>query len=103
MPKHTKSAKLPTDLAAFIERGQAAQEAVNRIIRPPALPRHHTDGELRYQGIAAALGELARAHMEPDLALMVLDSLGISLSDLKSAGADAYDQEALQDAQAQER
>ena len=38
---------------------------------------------LRLQGIAAALAELARAHMEPDLAHMVLDSLGVSVADLK--------------------
>jgi len=50
---------------------------------------------LRLQGIAAALGELARAHMEPDLAAMVLDSLGVSVADLKAAGADPYDLEAL--------
>jgi hypothetical protein len=51
---------------------------------------------LRLQGIAAALAELSRAHMEPDSAAMVLSSLGLSVSDLKSAGADPYDLEALQ-------
>jgi hypothetical protein len=51
---------------------------------------------LRLQGVAAALAELSRAHMEPDLAAMVLESLGLSVSDLKSAGADPYDLEALQ-------
>lgn len=51
---------------------------------------------LRLQGIAAALAELSRAHMEPDLAAMVLNSLGLSVSDLKRAGADPYDLEALQ-------
>jgi hypothetical protein len=58
---------------------------------------------LRYQGIAVALAELARAHMEADLALMVLKSLGLSVVNLKNAGADAYDLETPQDAQAQER
>jgi len=37
------------------------------------------------------------------LALMVLESLGLSIADLKNAGANTYDLEALQDAQAQER
>jgi hypothetical protein len=50
---------------------------------------------LRLQGIAAALGELARAHMEPDLAAMVLASLGLTFADLKAAGADAYDLQPL--------
>ncbi len=39
----------------------------------------------------AALGELARAHTEPDLAAMVLDSLGLTIADLKAAGADHHD------------
>jgi hypothetical protein len=51
---------------------------------------------LRLQGIAAALAELSRTHMEPDLAVMVLESLGLSIADLKAAGADRYDLEALQ-------
>ena len=33
--------------------------------------------------------------MEPDLAMMVLDSLGLTIGELKSAGADPYDLEAL--------
>jgi hypothetical protein len=37
----------------------------------------------RLPGIAAALGELSRAHMEPDLAAMVLEAPGLFLSDLK--------------------
>ncbi len=45
---------------------------------------------LRLQG-AAALAELPRTHMEPDLAAMVLESLGLSIADLKAAGADRYD------------
>jgi hypothetical protein len=45
----------------------------------------------RYQGIAFALAELAGAHMEPDLAAMVLQSLGLSVADLEAAGADPYD------------
>jgi hypothetical protein len=52
--------------------------------------------KLRLQGIAAALGELSRTHMEPDLAAMVLQSLGLSITDLEAAGADPYDLEALQ-------
>lgn len=49
----------------------------------------------RLQGIAAALGELASTHNQPDLAAMVLDSLDLSLADLRCAGADAYDLEHL--------
>jgi len=33
--------------------------------------------------------------MEPDLAAMVMDSLGLSIADLKAAGADACDLAAL--------
>jgi hypothetical protein len=47
--------------------------------------------DYRLQGIAAALGELADAHFERDLAKMVLESLGVSLRDLQLAGADAHD------------
>lgn len=41
------------------------------------------------------LGTLARDHRQPDLAAMVLESLGLTLADLKRAGADAYDLAAL--------
>jgi hypothetical protein len=51
----------------------------------------------RFQEIAVALGELARDQMEPDLAMMVLDKLGLSLSDLAEAGADPYDLDALRE------
>jgi hypothetical protein len=57
---------------------------------PPPPPTNY-----RLQGIAAALGELARTHMEPDLAAMVLDSLGLTVNDLQAAGADPYDLEPL--------
>jgi hypothetical protein len=53
----------------------------------PANPTAH----LRLQGIAAALGTLARDHMQPDLAAMVLDSLGVRPTDLQAAGAHPYD------------
>ena len=33
--------------------------------------------------------------MEPDLAIMVLDSLGVTIGELEAAGADSYDLEAL--------
>lgn len=49
----------------------------------------------RLQGIAAALAELSRTHMESDLAAMVLDSLGVTVNELRAAGADAYDLAAL--------
>lgn len=58
---------------------------------PPRPPTNY-----RLQGIAAALGELARTHMEPELAAMVLDSLGLTVNDLQAAGADPYDLEPLQ-------
>jgi len=48
-----------------------------------------------FKVFAAALGELARTHMEPDLAAMVLDGLGLSVADLEAAGADAHDLEPL--------
>jgi hypothetical protein len=44
----------------------------------------------RLQGIACALGELAGAHM-------VLNGLGLSVADLKAAGADAFDLDRLRD------
>ena len=47
--------------------------------------RHNRDAKLRLQGIAAALGVLARDHMEPDLADMVLGSLDLTVADLKDA------------------
>ena len=50
---------------------------------------------LRLQGVAAALGTLAAITGQPALAAMVLDSLGLTLADLKRAGADAYDLAAL--------
>jgi hypothetical protein len=50
-----------------------------------------SSGDYRLQGIAVALGELADAHFERDLAEMVLKSLGVSIGDLRNAGADAYD------------
>ena len=50
-----------------------------------------TIGNARLQGIACALGKRADAHMEPDFAQMVLESLGITMKDLQAAGADPYD------------
>jgi hypothetical protein len=38
--------------------------------------------------------------MEPDLAAMVLESLGLPVCDLKNARADPYDLEALHDLEA---
>jgi hypothetical protein len=49
----------------------------------------------RRQGIAAALGSLAREHMEPYLAARVLEGLGLTIADLKAAGADPCDLEPL--------
>jgi hypothetical protein len=41
------------------------------------------------------VAELARAHMEPDLAQMALSSLGLTVADLEVAGDDPYDVEPL--------
>jgi hypothetical protein len=62
---------------------------------PATTPQRRHAYNHRLQGIAAALGELAGAHMEPELAAMVLDSLGLTIPDLQRAGADAYDLEHL--------
>jgi hypothetical protein len=59
------------------------------------IPRARRLRDIGFKGIAA-LGELSRAHMGPDLAAMVLESLGLSLSDPKQAEADPYVLEALQ-------
>ncbi len=76
-------------LAEFLRRGQAAQAAVDKASRQ-GKGRTVIDNA-RLQGIAAALGELAGPQMEPDLALGVLESLGLTLADLREAGADPYD------------
>ncbi len=51
--------------------------------------------DYRLQGIAAALAEIADAHLERDLARMVLESLEVTVKDLQLAGADAYDLERI--------
>jgi hypothetical protein len=66
-----------------------------RLPRPTRARHAKRVANLRLQGIAAALGELASAHGEPDLAAMVLDSLGLSVADLQRAGADPHDLEHL--------
>jgi hypothetical protein len=66
-----------------------------RRVSPATIDRVERVANLRLQGIAAALGELARTHMEPDLAASVLHSLGLTVADLEAAGADAYDLEPL--------
>ena len=76
-------------LAAFVQRGIAAQDAVDAAIAkgtsatPPSPPTNY-----RLQGIALALGALARYQLEPDLTAMVLNSLGLTVKDLEAAGAD---------------
>lgn len=52
---------------------------------------------LRLQGVALALGELASTHLERDLAELVMLSLGITFDDLVNAGADPHDLEKLKD------
>jgi hypothetical protein len=54
-------------------------------------PQKDQAHNFRLQGVALALGELAGPHLEPDLAAMVLESLDITLDELRAAGADAYD------------
>jgi hypothetical protein len=66
-----------------------------RLTRPNRARHAQRVANLRLQGIAAALGELASEHKEPDLAAMVLDSLGLTVADLTKAGADAHDLEHL--------
>src|SRR5215469_4752337 len=79
-----------------IQRGLAIIEnfrsdrPITAAASPPRPPTNY-----RLQGIAAALGALAREHMEPELAAMVLDSLGLPVADLKAAGADPYNLEPL--------
>ena len=66
----------------------------------------------RLQGIAVALAELARDHMElnlaakmaeslgvtcPDLAIMVMKNLGLTLKDFENAGVEEYDLTALKE------
>jgi|HubBroStandDraft_2_1064218.scaffolds.fasta_scaffold427755_1 hypothetical protein len=54
-----------------------------------------TPADYRLQGIATALAELSHAHMQQDQALRVLESLTLSVDDLRKAGADPYDLDAL--------
>jgi hypothetical protein len=67
----------------------------------PRLPRANRArharrvANLRLQRIAAACAALARDHGEPDEAAMLLRTLDLSVDDLRAAGADAYDLEAL--------
>lgn len=83
------------DLANFIHRGKQAQTAVDKIIMSSEevifKNKNRRIDNARLQGIACALGELAEAHMERDLAMMVLSSLGLSIDDLEAAGADSFD------------
>ncbi len=53
--------------------------------------RPRITGDARLQGIACALGELAETHGQPDLAKKVLDSLGLTVDDLRAADADPHD------------
>jgi hypothetical protein len=75
-------------------------KALLRRVSPATIERVERVANLRLQGIAAALGELARTHMEPDLAVMVLHSLGLTIAELEAAGADAYDLEPMKNTQA---
>ncbi|ARN82254.1 hypothetical protein MCBRY_001884 [Methylocystis bryophila] len=56
------------------------------LTKPPRI-----QGDARLQGIACALGELAETHKEPALAKRVLASLGLTIEDLRAAGADPHD------------
>ena len=46
--------------------------------------------------MAAALTTVAREHRQPDFATSILTEMGLSLDDLKAAGANPYDLEPLQ-------
>jgi hypothetical protein len=58
--------------------------------------KRRAPADYRTQGIAAALGELADAHFERDLAQMVLESLNLDIAALRQAGADPFDLERLE-------
>jgi len=51
---------------------------------------------LRYQGIATTLGELARAHHGAGSSADDFGSLGLSIAGLENGGADTYDLKAIQ-------
>jgi hypothetical protein len=56
----------------------------------PVQARVREPADYRLQGIAVALGELADAHGQRDLAKMVLQSLRVSVIELGAAGADRH-------------
>jgi hypothetical protein len=71
---------------------KATDTAAHLPTRPcPANPTTN----LRLQGAAAALGNLASAQTHPDLAAIVLDSLVITVTDLEAASADPRDPQPL--------
>jgi hypothetical protein len=78
------TSKRTNTVVAFRERGR--QRATDDII---------VATNYRIQGIACALGNLAREQMEPDLAAMILKDLGLTVAALKAAGADPFDLEPL--------
>ena len=66
-----------------------------RRIRPRVYVRRRRPAQpvtnFRLQGVASALAAVSREQLQPGLAARVLDSLGLTVADLKAAGADAYD------------
>jgi hypothetical protein len=72
-------------------KGQRRRRGIGRRLYLNGFRPANPSANLRLQGIATALGIIARDHRQPALAAMVLDSLGLSLADLKRAGADACD------------
>jgi hypothetical protein len=82
-------------VAALLQRGVMVQDAPDEAIPKAAAPPPRPPTNYRLQGIAAALGTLAREYMEPELAAMVLDSLDLTVADLEAAGADPFDVESL--------
>jgi hypothetical protein len=66
-----------------------------RLTSPNGARHARRVANLRLQGIAAACAVLARDHGEPDDAAMVLHSLGLTVADLVTAGADPLDLESL--------
>lgn len=99
-----KTRRLVSQGVSFDPRAEALKTAALRVSKLrctiPAMKDRDEQANYRYQGIAAALAELAGSHMEPGLAIAVLESLGVTMVELEAAGADPYDLDMLKGAPA---
>jgi hypothetical protein len=59
------------------------------------MERKRTAMNLRLQAVNLALGELAGTHLERDLAILVMLSLGTTFHDFVKTGTDSHDLERL--------